>query len=1640
MKLIKTYKSIALALALLLIITFAKGATITSTANGGNWESPSTWVGNKVPSTTDDVVIATIIIITTKPIVIHSVDGNSNSYTCASLTINSGAILNMNRPLIVNGTTSITGRVNFGSTNSTPRLMTFNGAVTLNIGAVWNEYDTDASPIFAFLNSFTNNSATINTQTGTHTFSGTSMSINGTTETSIPNVVISGTYTNNGILTVGNVLTVNGGLTNGATGILNLGKTFPTTKITATAIGNTVNYYGINQTCIAINYYNLILSGSGLKTLANIAISIAGNLLISGATKASISAGVNINAVTLTLGPSNKTSGTWGSIISGATNPNNTYFEATATGKVIVLDNSTLSISAGGGGTFCTGTTINLTSTGTNNINRYWTSNNGFYSQDQNPVLSNVTSAMAGTYTVTGSSLSGINLVSNGDFESQYTGFTTDYIKNTTSLQAEGTYAVIEDPHSEHSDFSDCLDHTPSGKFQMVVNGATVAGKKIWSESISVIQNTNYQYSYWVQSVYPDSPVQFQFSINGVDVGPINKTATNRTCEWNQIIYNWNSGTSTTAILTLININTIATGNDFSMDDIVFQQVIPATSSVNVIVTPTVGTPTTPSPSFTSIIQGSTNTVYTTSATNATSYTWTVTGAGNTISGTGPTGTVTWATGFSGTASVTVTATGCDGTVVSSTSGATVTVRPPPTATIGGTTTVCQNTTNPNITFNNPQTLPVTVTYNINGANPSTINIAGTSATIAVPTSVSGTFAYNLVSVAYQTDPISSNNISGMATVTVTIIPSATITYGTPFCKTLNTTQAVTLKGTDAYAGGTYSSTQGLVINSVTGDITPNLSTAGVYEVTYTIPSSGGCAAIPATTSVTITTPPVATFIYAGNPFPTLNGIPVSGKFSSTPAGLVFVNTVTGEVNLTTSSAGTYTVTNTIVASGGCSSVTASNSIIITALQSVGFMWEGSISTDWNNPNNWASRVVPNLTSDAIIPDTATTVHDPILPLTMPANVKTISLLINAILNGGTATTMTVAGSKSAWLNRGTLNAGTSTVRFTNLNATMDGQTNFYNVAIETGAGLTTGSNNIMRIEGELKMEGSGVLNAVTPPNTIEYNGTDQTVINPNGSSPGYYNLILSGSGVKTLPITYLSIVNDFSLAGSATSSIIGGSTIGRNLAVADGSLLAIAPTSNLTVSGEINNTVGKSGFVLQSDVAGSASLMHNTNNVQATVKRYINGAKEAWHFISSPVADQPISGDWLPPGNYGDTTKTGIGTGYDLYLWNEPNSCWIYKLNLSSPINWFNVHPGSNFSKGRGYLYSCEALNPTKEFAGNLNNGTITYPLTINSKVDTLKGFNLIGNPYPSSIDWQATSGWARSNLVGNSVDGYNMWIWNPAANNYGVFNSASGKGTNFVTRYIASMQGFYVQASNAGDLSMDNNVRVHEGAGDWKSAKINPEILSVVVQSEADQSFDEAQLLFGYETNKSGARKRFSDVLTAPSLYMQSEGENLSVRYLTDTTDNPKVLVMFKAGINGNYTFKCNFDFDRFETVMLEDRQTNTMQNLKVNNTYSFKASKSDYAKRFVLYFSSVKNLSEKELPARVFTNNIQLIVDLTLVSKETAVFVYDIMGRQLLQQKLQCKSLHNLDINSKKQILIVYLKNQDGTFYRKILWGGN
>ncbi|MFZ5554666.1 MAG: beta strand repeat-containing protein, partial [Bacteroidota bacterium] len=265
----------------------------------------------------------------------------------------------------------------------------------------------------------------------------------------------------------------------------------------------------------------------------------------------------------------------------------------------------------------------------------------------------------------------------------------------------------------------------------------------------------------------------------------------------------------------------------------------------------------------------------------------------------------------------------------------TVTVTAPPSATISYASPFCTTAGPQNVT----QTGTAGGTYS---AAPAGLTINAASGQITPSTSTAGTYT-----VTYSIPAAGGcAAFSTTASVTITQAPSATISYsGSPWCTTAGV-QNVTQTGT---AGGTYTAAPaGLSINAATGQITPSTSSAGTYTVTYTIAASGGCAAFTTTASVTITTAPSATISYSGSPWCTTAGVQnvtqtgtAGGTYTAAPAGLS-INAATGQITPSTSSAGTYTVTYTIAASGGCAAFTTTASVTITAAPSATISYAGS--------------------------------------------------------------------------------------------------------------------------------------------------------------------------------------------------------------------------------------------------------------------------------------------------------------------------------------------------------------------------------------------------------------------------------------------------------------------------------------------------------------------------------------------------------------------------------------------------------------------------------------------------------------------------------------------------------------------------
>ncbi len=197
--------------------------------------------------------------------------------------------------------------------------------------------------------------------------------------------------------------------------------------------------------------------------------------------------------------------------------------------------------------------------------------------------------------------------------------------------------------------------------------------------------------------------------------------------------------------------------------------------------------------------------------------------------------------------------------------------------------------------------------------------------------------------VTYTTNPIAGClSVSVTTNVTIKAYPTATISYAsTQFCTSLTATQPVTLTGTLNYTGGTFSAPSGLSINSSNGNIIPSTSTPGTYLITYTIPAITNCILATATTTVVITKLPTASISYTNVAYCkditspqsvilTGTGVYASGIYSST-IGLV-LDSSTGAITPSSSTAGNYLVTYTTNSGGGCLPVSTTTNVQINPL------------------------------------------------------------------------------------------------------------------------------------------------------------------------------------------------------------------------------------------------------------------------------------------------------------------------------------------------------------------------------------------------------------------------------------------------------------------------------------------------------------------------------------------------------------------------------------------------------------------------------------------------------------------------------------------------------------------------------------
>jgi hypothetical protein len=396
------------------------------------------------------------------------------------------------------------------------------------------------------------------------------------------------------------------------------------------------------------------------------------------------------------------------------------------------------------------------------------------------------------------------------------------------------------------------------------------------------------------------------------------------------------------------------------------------------------------------------------------------------------------------------------------------------------------------------------------------------------------------------------------------------------------------------------------------------------------------------------------------------------------------------------------------------------------------------------------------------------------------------------------------------------------------------------------------------------------------------------------------------------------------------------------------------------TISGSLNSN---GNLKLVSDVAGTAiisgvapSTGSVTGNVQ--VNRYMPGPS-GYRYVSSPI-----------------TQATGLTTadfdvtlvGANGLLWNPLTSiptpfpnCWYYdetQLNTYAQYGWTSATPGA-IQTGRGYALIAPP-NHTASLVGPVNNASVsaTTPIT-KTGTQNGAGVNLLGNPYPSPISWNAFRALNGTSEIAAVVKRYATI--GTYSGQYVDWNGTVGT-PGSVGDGIALGQAFFVTKINAGSLPVnyDNTIRIDNTSTTFYEAE-EPQISSLLrMQLIGGAGADEFVLYFdpsatdNYDVNYD-AIKFLSETAGIPNIYTNIDSLKVSINVLNALNQDMVIPMGIVAKTAGNYQVNVleQASFAPTSMLYLEDRTLGIWSDLRSNNQYNVSLPVGEHNGRFFLHF---------------------------------------------------------------------------------------
>ena len=423
-----------------------------------------------------------------------------------------------------------------------------------------------------------------------------------------------------------------------------------------------------------------------------------------------------------------------------------------------------------------------------------------------------------------------------------------------------------------------------------------------------------------------------------------------------------------------------------------------------------------------------------------------------------------------------------------------------------------------------------------------------------------------------------------------------------------------------------------------------------------------------------------------------------------------------------------------------------------------------------------------------------------------------------------------------------------------------------------------------------------------------------------------------------------------FNVVPPAASNVIiaGACTVNANNTIKD---LTINGGGQLTLNS--GNTTLATNVYIGSDAATGTGTFVDMNATSSTGGLTVSGATNVQQYVStgrnwyvsSPVASASVS------------IVTGT-TGNTLSSYAEPTATWV----TTDPT----------FTVAKGYIANVIPTNGNLLFTGGALNTGVQTNSTLTRSVVASTGFNLVGNPYPSYLNWLL----AQANSTSLEPT---MWYRTkntavPSVYVFDTYNATPGVGTNnnglgAVTGDIAPMQAFWVRvvpAQTTGALSLTNAMRTHQNQSVASNRlKTRSSVGSVQqmlrLQVSNGINSDEAIVLFnpkaldGYDAYDSG--KMSNNNPGIPEIYSIVAAEKLVINGLNSVYTNEEVPLGFTTGQDNSFTIRATeiSNFDDNTKIVLRDKLLNTENELVTGNAYSFSSEKASTSTRFSIVFKS-------------------------------------------------------------------------------------